>query len=189
PDYTSIVADRFYTRLEALVEDARAKGARIEPLSGAQCDRATRKFAPVAILGATDDMRVMQEEIFGPILPILTYKSLDEVVTYVNAHERPLALYAFTKEAAFRDALLSRTISGGVSINDTLLHVGQVDMPFGGIGASGIGHYQGRDGFDAFSKLKPIFEQGRATPIQWLFQPPYGAFAKRALEMVIGMRK
>ena len=190
PDYTAIVADRFYSRLDSLVEDARSKGARVEPLATGQAsDPVTRKFAPVAILNATDDMKVMQEEIFGPVLPILTYKSLDEVVGYINARDRPLALYSFAHDAAFRDALISRTVSGGVSVNDTLLHVVQVDMPFGGVGASGIGHYQGREGFDAFSKLRPIFQQGPVNPIQMLFQPPYGAFAKRAAEMVIGMRK
>jgi coniferyl-aldehyde dehydrogenase len=189
-DYTSIVADRFYTRLEGLVEDARAHGARIEPLSaGPSPERASRKFAPVAILAPSDDMKVMKEEIFGPILPILEYGDPQEVVDYINARERPLALYPFSHDAAFKRLFVERVMSGGVSINDTLLHVGQADMPFGGVGASGIGHYQGLEGFEAFSKLRPIFQQGPMTPVQWMFQPPYGAFAKRVLEMVIRMNR
>jgi coniferyl-aldehyde dehydrogenase len=190
PDYTSIVADRFYSRLESMVEDARAKGGRIEALAPGQTSNPqTRKFSPVAILSPTDEMRAMQEEIFGPVLPILEYGDPQEAVDYINAHDRPLALYPFSRDAAFKQLLVDRVMSGGVSINDTLLHVGQADLPFGGIGPSGIGHYQAQEGFDAFSKLRPVFEQGPMTPVQWMFQPPYSAFAKRMLEMVISMRK
>ena len=181
-DYTSIISERNYARLESLVEDAVAKGAKVIDLAeGQRPDRASRKFPPKILLGATDEMAVTREEIFGPILPVFGYRDRQAVADYVNARERPLGLYLFSRDKGFVDFFIGRVMSGGVAVNDAMLQVAQVDMPFGGIGASGVGHYQAREGFETFSKLRPIFRQGPATPIQWLFQPPYSAFSRRLL--------
>ncbi len=189
-DYTSIVNERNYARLEALVEDARAKGARIVDLAeGQKPDRSRRKFPPLVVLGATDDMRLTHEEIFGPILPLFGYRDRQEVADYVNARARPLALYPFSRDRGFSDFFIERVISGGVSINDAILHGAQPDLPFGGVGNSGIGHYQAREGFETFSKLRPVFEQGPATPIQWLFQPPHGPLARRLIDVMIWLNR
>ncbi len=134
-------------------------------------------------------MRLTHEEIFGPILPLFGYRDRQEVADYVNARARPLALYPFSRDHGFRDFFIERVISGGVSVNDAILHVAQPDLPFGGVGASGIGHYQAREGFETFSKLRPIFEQGPATPIQWLFQPPYGLLARRLIDLMIRLKR
>ena len=129
-------------------------------------------MAPVAVLDAKDSMRVLREEIFGPILPILPYRTLDEAIAYVNAHERPLALYVFDDDDDRRERLLARTASGGVTINDTLLHVGQEDLPFGGVGPSGMGRYHGPEGFRTFSQTRSVFRQRRFNGVSLLY-PPY----------------
>src|SRR5215510_2384953 len=129
-----------------------------------------------------------QREIFGPILPIKTYADRQEVADYINSHDRPLAIYPFTHNAELRDFYISRVMSGGVSVNEALLHVGQHDLPFGGVGASGMGHYHAREGFNTFSKLRPVFYQGPLSPIQLLFQPPYGARSMRALNLLIRLK-
>jgi len=189
-DYTSIVNEKNFVRLEGLLEDAKAKGATLVSLaSGPAPDRTKRKFAPQIVLGATPDMRVMQEEIFGPVLPVLGYGDKQEVADWVNERDRPLALYPFSRERAFVDFFVERVMSGGVTVNDAMLHFAQADLPIGGIGASGIGQYQGREGFERLSKLRPIFRQGPATPIQWLFQPPYGSLAKRLLNLLIRLKR
>jgi acyl-CoA reductase-like NAD-dependent aldehyde dehydrogenase len=174
PDYTSIINDRHYQRLAGYVSDARDRGAKIVELnpSGEQIDPSTRKMAPVIVLHPKEEMIVMQEEIFGPILPVRAYESLDEAIGYVNDHPRPLALYYFDHDQKRIDKVLEQTISGGVSINETLLHVAQSDMPFGGVGPSGMGHYHGREGFETFTKKKPVFYQSRINGMA-LFRPPY----------------
>ncbi len=135
--------------------------------------RASRKFPPTIVLSTKPDMRVRQEEIFGPILPIIPYEHAEEAIAHVNRGERPLALYWFGADGSARDRVLRRTISGGVTVNDCLLHIAQEHQPFGGVGASGMGAYHGEWGFRRFSKEKPVFHRGRvsATP---LLQPPYG---------------
>ena len=172
-DYTSIISDRHYARLETLVADAAARGARIvqpaKPEDPAW--KSKRKFPPTIILGATSEMAVMQEEIFGPVLPVLGYKDASEPVTYVNARDRPLALYWFGKDDAARDAVLARTVSGGVTINDCLFHFAQVNQPMGGIGASGSGAYHGEWGFNALSNLKPVFYRSRFNRLADLYRP------------------
>lgn len=189
PDYTSIIDDRAYQRLEMTLEDARSKGARIIELApGQQPNKALRKFAPHLVLDVTDDMLIMQREIFGPLLPIKTYKDKQDVADYVNRHDRPLALYPFTNDKHLQAWYISHIMSGGVTVNDTLLHVGQHDLPFGGIGASGMGHYHGHEGFMTFSKLRPVFYQGPVSAVQMLFQPPYGAWAHRLLELLIRIK-
>ena len=175
-DYTSIVSDRHYARLEALVADATEKGARI--LQAAAPDdrdwKSRRKFPPTVIVGATPDMAVMQEEIFGPLLPVMSYRDAAEPIAYVNAHDRPLALYWFGTDDAARDEVLARTVSGGVTINDCLFHFAQINQPMGGVGASGTGAYHGEWGFRTMTKLKPVFYRSRFNRLADLY-PPYGA--------------
>jgi len=175
-DYSSIVSDRHYARLEGLVADAAAKGAAImqpaRPNDPAW--KSKRKFPPTIVLGATPDMTVMREEIFGPILPVLGYKDASEPISYINRHDRPLALYWFGKDDAARDEVLARTVSGGVTVNDCLFHFAQTNQPMGGVGASGTGAYHGEWGFKTLSKLKPVFYRSAFNRLADLY-PPYGA--------------
>jgi len=181
PDYSSIIDERSFDRLLHALDDARDHGARVLPLlPGPAFDRATRKIAPHIVLDAPDDSLLMQREIFGPILPLRSYASLDEVIDRVNAGPRPLALYPFSNDARLVQRLLDRVISGGVTVNDALFHVGQHDLPFGGIGDSGMGHYHGHEGFVTFSKMRPVFYQARFSTLRFLV-PPYGRFAERVL--------
>jgi coniferyl-aldehyde dehydrogenase len=181
PDYTSIVDERSFERLLAALDDARERGATLVQLvPGPGSDRASRKIAPHIVLDAPADSVLWQREIFGPILPIRGYQSLDEPVKAINAGPRPLALYPFSNNRATVERLLERVMSGGVSVNDGLLHVGQHDLPFGGVGDSGMGHYHGEEGFHTFSKLRPVFYQARFSMLKYLM-PPYGRFADRVL--------
>jgi coniferyl-aldehyde dehydrogenase len=174
-DYTSVVSDRHYARLESMVADAAAKGARI--LQAAKPDdpawKSRRKFPPTIVVGATADMTIMQEEIFGPLLPVIGYKDAKEPIAYINKHDRPLALYWFGKDEAARDEVLARTVSGGVTVNDCLFHFAQINQPMGGVGASGTGAYHGEWGFDTLSKLKPVFYRSPFNRLADLY-PPYG---------------
>jgi coniferyl-aldehyde dehydrogenase len=175
-DYTSIISDRHYARLEGLVADAAAKGGTI--MQAARPDdpawKAKRKFPPTIIVGATPQMSVMQEEIFGPLLPVMGYREAAEPIAYINARDRPLALYWFGKDSAARDEVLARTVSGGVTVNDCLFHFAQVNQPMGGVGASGTGAYHGEWGFRTLSKLKPVFYRSPFNRLADLY-PPYGA--------------
>jgi coniferyl-aldehyde dehydrogenase len=181
PDYTAIIDQRSFDRLLHALDDARERGAQVLPLlPGPPFDRATRKIAPHIVLDAPDDSLLMQREIFGPILPLRGYTSLDEVIARINAGPRPLALYPFSHDRHKVQHLLDRVISGGVTVNDALFHVGQHDLPFGGIGDSGMGHYHGHEGFVTFSKLRPVFYQARFTTLKYL-APPYGKLAERVL--------
>jgi coniferyl-aldehyde dehydrogenase len=175
-DYTSVVSDRHYARLEALVADAAAKGAKIMQAAkaGDPAWKAKRKFPPTIVVGATADMTIMQEEIFGPLLPVLGYKDAGEPVAYINRHDRPLALYWFGRDDAARDEVLARTVSGGVTVNDCLFHFTQINQPMGGVGASGTGAYHGEWGFNNLSKLKPVFYRSPLNRLADLY-PPYGA--------------
>ena len=165
---------RHHARLLQLLEDARSQGAELLTSHPQELDPGSgRKLAPHVVLGATAAMQVMQEEIFGPILPILPYDNLDQAIAQVTAGDRPLALYLFGEDSAVRDRVLRETHAGGVTINDCIWHLGQESQPFGGVGASGMGHYHGEWGFDTFSKLKPVFIQSRFAGTHWL-QPPYG---------------
>ena len=157
-DYTSIVNDRHYQRLVALLDDARAKGAQILETGHRPQDARTRAhtLAPTVVLGVTDDMRIMQEEIFGPLLPVRTCVNVDQAIGYINARPRPLALYYFGPTGSNRDKLLSQTTSGNVTINNTMMHYAQDDLPFGGVGPSGIGAYHGVEGFRALSHAKNV---------------------------------
>jgi len=183
PDTTGIVSERHLARLHELVDDARRLGARIVPL-GAEAPRdGTRRMAPLLLLDVRDDMRVMQEEIFGPLLPVLVYDHLDGVLDRVNAGDRPLALYWWGKDPAVRERILRGTISGGVTINDCMWHFGQEDLPFGGVGASGMGAYHGETGFSTFSQEKPVFLQSRWSGVPLLY-PPYGRTFERVARLL-----
>jgi coniferyl-aldehyde dehydrogenase len=182
PDYSGIISDRHLRRLRELIEDARARGAtviEVEPLDSTLA-AAGRQLPPTLLLNVNDGMRVMSEEIFGPILPIIPYDSLAEALAYINHRERPLALYWFGQNSATRDQVLAGTIAGGVSINDTLLHIAQEGLPFGGVGASGQGHYHGEFGFRQFSKEKPVFIQSRFSG-GGIIRPPYKPSIERVL--------
>jgi coniferyl-aldehyde dehydrogenase len=185
PDYTSIVNDRHYHRLRAYVEEAKARGARIvdlspapEPLDG------TRKLAPLLVVDPVEDIALMREEIFGPVLPLRSYRQLDEAIDYVNARPRPLALYYFGEDAARRDKVLSRTVSGGASVNATLMHVVVENLPFGGVGASGSGAYHGEIGFQTFSHRKGVFLQSRFNGAG-LLRPPFGRVRTLLLQLLL----
>jgi coniferyl-aldehyde dehydrogenase len=182
--YASIVSDRQYQRLVALRDSALAAGALVHPLSEAADDPTRRLLPPQLLSEVNDGMGVMQEEIFGPLLPLLPYDSLDEAIAYVAAHPHPLALYLFEQDRALVDQVLARTVAGGVSLNDTLYHIAQHNLPFGGVGASGMGGYHGEAGFRTFSHLKPVFKQARFNGAG-LLNPPYGARFRRMLELLL----
>jgi acyl-CoA reductase-like NAD-dependent aldehyde dehydrogenase len=170
------------------LKGARDQGAKLVEINPAkeELDPASRKMAPVVILHPKDDMAVMQEEIFGPILPIMTYEKLDDAIAYVNDHPRPLALYYFDNNQRRIDRVLRDTVSGGVTINDTMLHVAQSDLPFGGAGPSGIGSYHGREGFETFTKKKPVFYQSRLSPTGMVLRPPYKERIDWMLKTLLG---
>jgi coniferyl-aldehyde dehydrogenase len=189
-DYTSIIDAPNYQRLRALIEDARSRGAKIlNLLPGEAPDDAARRIPPTLVCKISDEMALMQNEIFGPILPIKTYHQLDDVITYINAHERPLALYLFSHDKGRQEKIVRQTMSGGVSINDCAMHVAQHDLPFGGVGNSGMGQYHGFEGFLEFSKLRPVFVQA-AQPLGAAFlYPPYGRIFDRIYNLLIKVRR
>jgi len=181
PDYSSIVDQRSFDRLVGALEDAKRRKARlIKLLPGPGWDPETRKIAPHVVLNAPPDCELMEREIFGPVLPVIGYDSLDEVIDRINAGPRPLALYPFSHDQERINRLIDHVMSGGVSVNDALFHVGQHDLPFGGIGESGMGHYHGREGFQTFSKLRPVFHQARTSSVSLLY-PPYSALTDTML--------
>lgn len=180
-DYTAIVNDRQHQRLTSLLTDAEAKGAKLTVINPANEDlSAGRKIAPVIMQNISAEMDIADEEIFGPILPIITYNTIDDAIAYVNDRPRPLALYYFGYQKSEQDYVLDHTHSGGVSINDTLMHLAQEDMPFGGVGDSGMGHYHGKEGFITFSKAKAVHRKGRIST-GGLAHPPYDNFIRRLI--------
>jgi len=183
PDYTSVINQRHYDRLQGYLDDARAKGAEIVELNPAKEDfrqQPYHKIPPTLVLNPTDDMKIMQDEIFGPLLPVKTYGGVDEAIGYVNDHPRPLGLYYFGNDHAEQEKVLNRTTSGGVSINDVVMHVAMEDLPFGGIGPSGMGAYHGLDGFRTFSHAKAVFQQ-TGRDLTAMLRPPYGAGIRKML--------
>ncbi|RQU46487.1 coniferyl aldehyde dehydrogenase [Burkholderia cenocepacia] len=189
-DYTSIVSDRHLDRLKGLIEDARSKGARVieAGVDPARAMTRLRTLAPTLVIGVTEDMAIMREEIFGPILPVRTYRTIDEVIEYVNGRPRPLALYYFGARDSDCETILMRTTSGNVGINNTLMHVAQDDLPFGGVGPSGMGAYHGIEGFRAMSHAKGVFEQGRWN-LPGLLRAPFGKFVDIAVSVTLGRRR
>jgi coniferyl-aldehyde dehydrogenase len=183
PQYTAIRGDRDRQRLEAYVEEARAAGVRIVPLFRTEGQEG--RMTPVLLIDPPEHLKVMRDEIFGPILPVKPYTTLEDAIGYVNGRARALALYLFTRDRATVDALLRRTVSGAVCVNDTLSHIAADNLPFGGVGMSGMGHYHGREGFDRFSKLKPVLAR-RWPGIAGLLRPPYGKRHAKLLRWMIG---
>ena len=177
-DYASIVSDRHFERLQGLVEDAKAKGAEVIEVNPAGEDfaNANQRKMPLTVLrGVSDDMTVMQEEIFGPLLPVMTYKSVDQAVDYINEHDRPLGLYYFGEDRAEQERVLTRTISGGVTTNDVVFHVSMEDLPFGGVGPSGMGSYHAIEGFREFSHARAVYHQPKIDIAKLGgLKPPYG---------------
>ncbi len=166
-DFTQIVNDRHVGRLQNLLD---SHGGTV--VTGGSLNTATRKLAPTIIVDPDPDAAIMQEEIFGPVLPILTYDDLDEAIAFVNGREKPLALYVFTGDTSQSDRVVDQTSSGGVCVNLTLFHITAPDLPFGGVGESGMGRYHGRSGFEAFSNLKPILEKPTKPDVSLIY-PPY----------------
>jgi coniferyl-aldehyde dehydrogenase len=182
-DYTSMINQRHYERVKGLIEDARAKGAEVIEINPANEDfsqQEHRKIPPTLILNATDEMSVMQEEIFGPVMPVRTYASFEDAIAEVNARPRPLGLYYFGEDEQESEALLNRTHSGGVTINDVIFHVSMDDLPFGGVGPSGMGAYHGHRGFLEFSHEKAVLRQTPSEMIAML-RPPFGERFRKQL--------
>ena len=187
--YTSVIDEKSYRRLRATLEDAEKRGARLVPLvPGANANDELRKIPPHLVLDPTDEMQIMQEEIFGPLLPVKTYRHLDEVLAYVNSKDRPLGFYVFTNDPKTEERLVYGTISGGVTINNCMFHVAQHDMPFGGVGASGMGHYHGFDGFLELSKLRSVFTQPKVSALE-TFYPPYTKMHTRLFDLLLRFKR
>ena len=183
PDYSSIVNDRHYARLEELLADAKWRGARFVEINpaGETFDPAQRKLAPAIILEVNDEMRIMREEIFGPVLPVVAYDKLDDALDYINARDRPLALYLFSDTRRSRQRILRETVAGGVTVNGCLTHFAQEAQPFGGVGASGTGSYHGQYGFRTFSKEKAVYYEPRIGIVP-LLMPPYGKVLEKVYQ-------
>ena len=184
PDYTAIISDRHHTRLAELVAEAEAAGATVLRHKDVPSGN-LRHIAPTVVIDPPLDGRLMQEEIFGPILPVIGTGGTEEAIDFVNARPRPLALYAYTKDAATERKILDQTISGGVTINGTLLHCGQDDMPFGGVGASGMGAYHGHEGFLTFSHARAVHKPGFFSGFEFM-KPPHGKRTRMALKALAG---
>jgi coniferyl-aldehyde dehydrogenase len=185
-DYTSIINDRHYERLQGYLKDAAEKGAELVEVNPGNEDFSAsnkRKMPLTIVRNPTDDMKVMQEEIFGPVLPIKTYKNVSEAIDYVNAHDRPLGLYYFGSDSAEEQTVLSKTISGGATVNDVIFHIAMDELPFGGVGPSGMGSYTGHEGFKTFSHAKSVYSQPKMD-ISKLggFKPPYGKTTKNTIK-------
>jgi coniferyl-aldehyde dehydrogenase len=188
-DYTHMISRAARERMAELVNDAKEKGARtIQPYPGVSDDGQTRIFAPTLVLDVHENMCLMQEEIFGPVLPIVTYQSLDDAIAFINAHPRPLALYYFDYDRSRIDRILNKTTSGGVTVNDCMLHVAQSHLPFGGVGPSGIGAYHGFTGFKTFSHQKSVLLESSLTGrlLDKMMRPPYNGWSNRMIRFLIG---
>ena len=194
PDYTAIISKRHLARLKQMLRQAQSLGAQVHWMHEAAAPAAEgdatawgeaveRQLAPALVFGTTGEMQLMQEEIFGPILPVISYERIEDVINAINASPRPLALYWFGNDEAERDAVLTRTVSGGVCVNDTLLHIAHDNLPFGGVGSSGWGAYHGEHGFLRFSHQKGVFLQAKWSPAAWLY-PPYGAKFERVMALL-----
>jgi len=189
PDYTAIIDQASFNRLRDSLADAEQKGATVLNLkNGQRADPSTRKLPPYLVLDTSDEMQLLKREIFGPILPVVTYRNPQEVIDHVNSHGRPLAFYPFTNNRELQEYYIDRIMSGGVCINDVLLQFAQHDMPFGGVGASGMGQYHAYEGFMTFSKSRPIFHQARFSALK-LMTPLHGVRATRILNLILRAKK
>ncbi len=193
PDYASIITPRHLARLRTMLQQAQTLGAQVKVMQAVPGspprppqglgDGIGRQMAPVLVFGATGDMQLMQEEIFGPVLPVLGYERLDDAIAHINAHPRPLALYWFGRSESARDDVLRRTVSGGVTVNDTLMHIAHENLPFGGVGDSGWGAYHGEQGYLRFCHQKSVLSQSRFS-MGHLLYPPYGARFERVMALL-----
>lgn len=194
PDYTAIISKRHLARLKQMLRQAQSLGAQVHWMQEAAApavdgdatvwgEAVERQFAPALVFGATGEMQLMQEEIFGPILPVISYERIEDVINAINASPRPLALYWFGNDEAERDAVLLRTVSGGVCVNDTLLHVAHDNLPFGGVGESGWGAYHSEQGFLRFVHQKAVFVQSRWAATAMLY-PPFGEKFDRVMDFM-----
>ena len=184
PDLTAIIDDTAFARITHAMDEAQAQGATlVQLIPGKKWDAQTRKIAPHLVLNLPPDTALHSREIFGPVLPVIGYASLEEPIRAINNGPRPLAFYPFSHNKKVVAELLDRVMSGGVSVNDALFHVAQHDLPFGGVGESGMGHYHGYEGFVTFSKMRPIFKQASFSAVKFLW-PPYGKFASKYLDFL-----
>ncbi|MBX7531499.1 coniferyl aldehyde dehydrogenase [Qipengyuania sp. 1XM1-15A] len=188
-DYASLVSDRHFDRLQDMVADARDKGAEVIEVNPGNEDFGSsnaRKMPLTILKGVTDDMKAMQEEIFGPVLPVKTYSRIEEAIDYVNENDRPLGLYYFGEDSDERQQVLTKTISGGVTVNDVIFHVSMEDLPFGGVGPSGMGSYHGVEGFREFSHARSVYTQPKIDVAKLGgFKPPYGAATEKAVKTMM----
>jgi coniferyl-aldehyde dehydrogenase len=190
PDYTSVVNDRHYQRINGYLDEARERGVEVVEINPASEDfrqQSAHKIPPTLVIDPPEDSAIMQEEIFGPVMPIKPYDDLSETVDYINAHDRPLGLYYFGNDKQETEQVLSKTTSGGVTLNDVIMHISQENLPFGGVGPSGMGAYHGEDGFRTFSHAKSVFKQATFNPAEKLgLRPPY---SEKLLNIVKGQMK
>ena len=186
PDYASIITPRHHERLQAMLVQAQAEGARVQVVNpgGAAAAEGSRQMPPALVFGTAASSKLLSEEIFGPILPVLPYATMDQAIAHINAHPRPLALYWFGTDTDARDKLLANTVSGGVTVNDTLMHIAHENLPFGGVGESGWGSYHGEAGFLRLSMQKPVLVSSKWARGD-LFYPPYG----KRFDQVMGLLK
>jgi acyl-CoA reductase-like NAD-dependent aldehyde dehydrogenase len=182
PDYTAIVNQAQFDRLQAMRAEAESLGARVRTADN--IDIGGRKMPLTVLLDTTAEMAVRGEEIFGPLLPIIPYDDIGAAIIHVNGGPRPLALYVYGADRGLINRVLAETMSGGAVVNDCFIHAGVEELPFGGVGASGMGHYHGREGFETFSKLKPVMYQSRWNGL-WLLNPPYGARARGMINLLL----
>ena len=181
-DYTAIINERQFERLLRWLAEAEQQGAKITQVNPANEDFAGTRKMPLHIVQHTsNDMTIMQQELFGPILPIVPYQQLDQAIDYINDRDRPLALYLFSYDKPLQQKVLEKTHAGGVTINDTLMHIAQDDMPFGGVGPSGMGHYHGKEGFLSLSKAKAVHKKGKFNSGQFIY-PPYGGALQQLIQ-------
>ena len=188
PSYTSVINERHFSRLNDYLAEAQERGQTILPINPAGEDfssqQGTLKIPPTLVPQPADDLKMMEEELFGPLLPIRTYSNFEETIDYINSKPRPLAAYYFGEDAAEENALVSRTTSGGVCVNDVVMHVAQEELPFGGVGPSGMGAYHGQKGFQTFSHAKSVYRQSNFN-IGKLggMLPPYSKATENTIKM------
>jgi coniferyl-aldehyde dehydrogenase len=188
PQYTSVINERHFQRLNGYLAEAAERGQKIIPINPANEDfdnqQGTYKIPPTLIPEPAEDLKMLEEELFGPLLPIRTYKNFDETIDYINSKPRPLAAYYFGEDKTEEEALTRRTTSGGMCINDVVMHVAQEELPFGGVGPSGMGSYHGYEGFKTFSHAKSIYSQSRLDVAKLGgLKPPFGKSTESTIKM------
>ena len=184
PNLTGVISERHQNRIAGWVQAAQAEGALVEPVTDEQVSDGTRRQVPLLVTQVNRNMTLMQEEIFGPVLPIMPYDNLDDAIAYVNQGDHPLALYFFGFDKQQQQKILDHTHSGGVVFNESMFHVAVDDLPFGGVGASGMGHYHGKEGFLTFSKPKAVLYKPKFNGMTLLY-PPYGKWVDKILSLLI----